>query len=83
MRRLLGALLVPALLSAPALAQSLDEQVAAGGATAMMILQLFDTGGCINPDGSLAVAGDGHIDPCEVANNNIIPRPRRGHLRRQ
>jgi hypothetical protein len=36
------------------------------------ILSLFDTGGCTNPDGSKAVAGDGKIDTCEVAQNMII-----------
>jgi hypothetical protein len=40
--------------------------------TAKMIESLFDTGGCTNPDGSMAVAKDLKIDPCEVSSNNII-----------
>jgi hypothetical protein len=36
------------------------------------VLAIFDTGGCTNPDGSLAQAGDGVIDVCEVTSNPII-----------
>ncbi|HEX4458962.1 MAG TPA: hypothetical protein VIA18_13390 [Polyangia bacterium] len=50
-------------------------------ATDMQIAMIFDTGGtgtcnggttCANPDGSCAVSGDGKIDICEVATNNLI-----------
>jgi len=45
-----------------------------GGCTAgdKQILQIFDTGGCMNPDGTMAVAMDCKIDVCEVATNMII-----------
>jgi hypothetical protein len=36
------------------------------------ILAIFDRGGCTNPDGSVAVAGDGVIDVCELTSNPII-----------
>ncbi len=38
----------------------------------MQILQIFDTGGCMNTDGTMAKANDGKIDVCEVATNMII-----------
>jgi hypothetical protein len=58
----------------PAIAQLLSAKIQADptSATAKMIEQLFDTGNCINADGTMAVAGDGRIDPCEVASNAII-----------
>ncbi|MSP61133.1 MAG: hypothetical protein EXR72_12465 [Myxococcales bacterium] len=54
-----------------------DGGAADGGAgkmctsTAMQVLQIFDTGGCANKDGSMAKI-DGKIDVCEVATNSII-----------
>ena len=36
------------------------------------LLQIFDRGGCTNPDGSVANAGDGVIDICELTSNTII-----------
>jgi hypothetical protein len=58
----------------PAIAQLLTMQIQQNPTSqnAMMIRMLFDTGGCINANGMAAVANDGIIDPCEVANNNII-----------
>src|SRR5262245_19978750 len=38
------------------------------------VLQIFDTGGCTNPDGSPATAGDGVIDVCELVSKPIINR---------
>jgi hypothetical protein len=61
----------------------LDQQVQANptSSTNMQILQIFDTGGepapscgqtCVNPDGTCAVSGDGHISVCEVTTNSIV-----------
>jgi hypothetical protein len=36
------------------------------------IEMIFDTGGCTNPDGSMAVKGDKIISPCEVATSGLI-----------
>jgi hypothetical protein len=36
------------------------------------IRQLFDTGGCTNPNGTMAVRGDNKIDICELAGNLTI-----------
>ena len=36
------------------------------------IKSLFDTGGCTNPDGTMAVRGDGRISPCELSENSLI-----------
>lgn len=47
-----------------------------GSSAALQILSIFDVGGCLatdtNFDGSPAVANDGKIATCEVANNSII-----------
>jgi hypothetical protein len=47
-------------------------QNAAGSPTAQNIQNLFDKGGCTNPDGTLAQAGDGVIDVCEVLTNPLM-----------
>jgi hypothetical protein len=50
-----------------------DKASAMGlSSTDMQILQIFDTGGCTNADGTMATAMDQIISPCEVANNSII-----------
>jgi hypothetical protein len=58
----------------PALAGTLTAQIAADptSVASRQIAALFDTGGCTNPDGSVAHAGDGVIDVCEVGSNSII-----------
>jgi len=40
--------------------------------TARAIKLLFDTGGCVNPDGTSAAAGNGRIDPCELTQSPLI-----------
>jgi hypothetical protein len=47
-------------------------QNAAGSPTARTIQNLFDKGGCTNPDGTLAQPGDGVIDVCEVVTNPLM-----------
>lgn len=42
------------------------------GVNANAIRELFDTGGCTNPDGSVAKADDSIIDVCEISTNTII-----------
>jgi len=39
---------------------------------ARSIKALFDTGGCVNPDGTTAAAGNGRIDPCELTQSPLI-----------
>ena len=58
----------------PSLANTLTLYIATnpGSETSRIITQLFDTGGCTNPDGSTAVAGDGRISPCELSQNSLI-----------
>ncbi len=57
----------------PAIAVWLTQQIAAdpNGKTAMQIGKLFDTGGCTNPNGTIAVASDQMIDPCEVSSSPV------------
>lgn len=43
-----------------------------GAPDAVPIAALFDTGGCINPDGTSSRAGDGVIDPCELLGNPLF-----------
>lgn len=42
------------------------------GSTAKQVLSIFDTGNCTNADNSMATAGDGKIDVCEVSTNSLI-----------
>lgn len=58
----------------PAVAMALNAQVQAnpGSPNTMQLLALFDTGGCANPNGTMAKANDGKIDVCEVSTNQII-----------
>lgn len=58
----------------PALATALSARVAAdpSSAASRQILDIFDTGGCTNPDGTQAKAGDGVIDVCEVVTNRLV-----------
>jgi hypothetical protein len=58
----------------PVVAQRLTNVIATepGTSIAMSVSRLFDTGNCTNPDGSMAVAGDGKIDICEVADNPTV-----------
>ena len=58
----------------PAIATLLTEDVKKypnSGSTAQ-IRMLFDKGGCTNPDGTTAKAGDDKIDVCEVASSGLI-----------
>jgi hypothetical protein len=58
----------------PAVAARFTQQIQAdpSSASSMQIEEIFDTGGCTNPDGSQAFAGDHVISPCEVSMNQII-----------
>jgi hypothetical protein len=58
----------------PSLAMSLSTvaQESPCGANCQSVRLTFDTGGCTNPDGTMAVAGDGVVSYCEVAQNAII-----------
>ena len=58
----------------PSIALGLNARVASdpGSVTAKQILTLFDTGNCLNLDGSMAKAKDRHIDTCEVADSAIL-----------
>jgi hypothetical protein len=58
----------------PATAKLLTLQVQANplSTTTFLVESIFDIGGCTNPDGSPAMAGDQRIDPCEVAQNAQI-----------
>jgi hypothetical protein len=58
----------------PAIADVLNQEIVIdpNSQQAMQILQIFDFGGCTNPDGTMAMAGDGKIDICEVATNPIV-----------
>lgn len=47
-------------------------QNAAGSPAAQAFQQLFDTGGCTNPGGTLAQAGDQRIDICELLTNPLL-----------
>jgi hypothetical protein len=60
--------LVPSLAAAFTLviSTSPDSQLA------LSIKALFDTGGCVNPDGTTAAAGNGRIDPCELTQSPLI-----------
>ena len=40
--------------------------------TSRIVKALFDTGGCINADGTSAVKGVGRISPCELSQNPLI-----------
>jgi len=40
--------------------------------TSRTIKSVFDTGGCTDPDGAVAVKGDGRINPCELSQNPLI-----------
>jgi hypothetical protein len=59
---------------APGLAAELTAQIAANphSPTAEQLQTLFDVGGCTKPDGTVAKAGDGVIDVCEVLNNPLV-----------
>jgi len=56
------------------LAALLTARIAADpqSSVSRQIAQIFDIGGCTNPDGSVAHAGDGVIDVCEVGTNPLI-----------
>jgi hypothetical protein len=58
----------------PALAQSLNQIITQdpNSANAMQVEQIFDTGGCVDANGTMAKANDGKIDPCEVSSNQIV-----------
>ena len=58
----------------PATAKLLTLQVQTNplSTTTFLVESIFDIGGCTNPDGSPAMAGDNRIDPCEVAQNAQI-----------
>jgi hypothetical protein len=58
----------------PAMAQQFTSVVQAMPCTAtcMQVELIFDTGGCTNPDGTMARKGDHVIDVCEVSSNSII-----------
>jgi hypothetical protein len=58
----------------PSLANTLTLYIATnpGSGNSKTITQLFDTGGCTNPDGTTAMAGDGRISPCELSQNALI-----------
>jgi hypothetical protein len=56
----------------PALAASFTSQLASGSSAGQLLATIFDTGGCVNPDGTTAVAGDGRIDVCEVLTNPVM-----------
>jgi hypothetical protein len=56
----------------PSLTNILNTEVMSGSPNAGNILNLFDTGMCMNPNGTMAVAGDGKIDLCEVTGNAIV-----------
>ena len=58
----------------PAIAKALTGMIAANptGAAEQQLRNLFDTGGCTNPDGTKAVAGDGRIDVCELLTNHLF-----------
>jgi hypothetical protein len=43
-----------------------------GDPMADAIRKLFDTGGCTNPDGTMAKKGDNRIDVCELFSNAVI-----------
>jgi hypothetical protein len=43
-----------------------------GWSSAQQMAAIFDIGGCTNPDGSTAQAGDGVIDVCELVTNPIV-----------
>ena len=60
--------LVPSLAAAFTLVISTnpDSQIA------LSIKALSDTGGCVNPDGTTAAAGNGRIDPCELTQSPLI-----------
>jgi hypothetical protein len=59
---------------APAIAKALSGMIAANptGSSEQQLRNLFDTGGCTNPDGTKAVAGDGRIDVCELLTNQLF-----------
>ena len=58
----------------PSLANILTLYIATNpdSETSRIITQLFDTGGCTNPDGSTAAAGDGRVSPCELSQSPLI-----------
>ena len=58
----------------PALAMIMTQliQSAPASPVATSVRQLFDTGGCTNPNGTAAQAGDGVIDVCELATNPLL-----------
>jgi hypothetical protein len=56
----------------PAIAAAFTEMIQSQSSVAMPLSQLFDTGGCTNPDGSTAQAGDGVIDVCEILANPMM-----------
>jgi len=58
----------------PATAKLLTLQVQTNplSTTTFLVETVFDIGGCNNPDGSPAMAGDNRIDLCEVAQNAQI-----------
>jgi|SRR5579871_3081425 len=58
----------------PALAQTFTmiAQKMPCDANCMQVQMSFDKGGCQNPDGSMAVAGDMKIDICEVAQSPLV-----------
>jgi hypothetical protein len=53
----------------PAIAAELTAHLAADPQSPAA---MFDTGGCTNPDGTPAQAGDGVIDPCELVSNDLF-----------
>lgn len=58
----------------PALAKTMTAVIAAApeSETAKTLAELFDRGGCTNPDGSEAKAGDGVIDVCELLTSPLL-----------
>jgi hypothetical protein len=58
----------------PAFAAAMNDRIQnnPGTPTAQAIQQLFDKGGCTNPDGTVAQAGDGKIDVCELLTSPLL-----------
>jgi hypothetical protein len=58
----------------PGLANALNLYIATDpeSGNSRTIKNLFDTGGCTNPDGSRAVRGDGRIDICELGESALM-----------
>jgi hypothetical protein len=56
----------------PAVAAALTQVVANNGNATQQILNMFDSGMCMNLGGGMAKAGDKVLDPCEVSQNNVL-----------